>query len=195
MKTSWQVATAAEAFAAAQFARCGWNVSVQYGANQPEYDLVAEDRDRMLKVSVKGSKDGGWGLTQSFKKNTTYHGAVDTWLAKHSKRTVFCLVQFKGTSIETLPRMYLATPQEIADWLKKAGKGRGDTILHEKHVWTTRGCGAGTIDAIPESWIFTEKRLEEIVKKTEPVGAPDAEKHRARSEKVVPSPTPRPPRG
>ena len=69
MKTSWQVATAAEAFAAAQFARCGWDVSVQYGANQPEYDLVAVNGDRVLKVSVKGSKDGGWGLTQSFISN------------------------------------------------------------------------------------------------------------------------------
>ena len=76
MKTSWQVATAAEAFAAAQFARCGWDVSVQYGANQPEYDLVAVDGDRVLKVSVKGSKDGGWGLTQSFIKNADYHGAA-----------------------------------------------------------------------------------------------------------------------
>jgi len=66
MKTSWQVATAAEAFAAGQFARCGWDVSGQYGANQPEYDLVAVDGDLMLKVSVKGSQDGSWGLTQSF---------------------------------------------------------------------------------------------------------------------------------
>jgi hypothetical protein len=59
MKNAWQVATAAEAFAAAQFARCGWDVSVQYGANQPEYDLVAVDGARMLKISVKGSKDDG----------------------------------------------------------------------------------------------------------------------------------------
>src|SRR6185369_1915300 len=57
MITSWQVATAAEAFAAAQFARCGWDVSVQYGANQPEYDLVAVDGERLLKISVKGSQD------------------------------------------------------------------------------------------------------------------------------------------
>ena len=33
MITSWHVATSAEAFAAAQFARYGWNESVQYGAN------------------------------------------------------------------------------------------------------------------------------------------------------------------
>jgi hypothetical protein len=167
MKTSWQVATAAEAFAAGQFARCGWDVSVQYGANQPEYDLVAVDGERVLKVSVKGSKDGGWGLTQSFIKNADYHGAADKWLSKHSHKTVFCLVQFKETSIDVLPRMYLATPKEIAGWLKKAAAGRGDTILYEKHLWSSRAYAAGTIDAIPESWMFTEERLQEIAKQTQ----------------------------
>src|SRR5208282_4842664 len=62
LKTSWQVAAAAEAFAAAQFARCGWDVSVQYGANQPGYDLMAVNGERMLKVSLKGSRAGGWGF-------------------------------------------------------------------------------------------------------------------------------------
>src|SRR5712691_6558557 len=99
MLTQWQVATAAEAFAAAQFARCGWDVSVQYGANQPEYDLVAVDGNRVLKVSVKGSKDGGWGLTQSHIANADYHAAADAWLRKHSRKSVFCLVQFKGTPV------------------------------------------------------------------------------------------------
>lgn len=167
MKTSWQVATAAEAFAAAQFARCGWDVSVQYGANQPEYDLVAVDGDRVLKVSVKGSKDGGWGLTQSFITNADYHGAVNKWLQKHGNKTVFCLVQFKDTTVDMLPRMYLATPQEIADWLKNAAAGRGDTILYEKHVWSSRSYAAGTTDAIPDSWKFTKQRLEEIAAMTE----------------------------
>jgi hypothetical protein len=167
MKTQWHVATAAEAFAAAQFARCGWDVSVQYGANQPEYDLLIADGNRIIKVSVKGSKDGGWGLTQSFKKGTTYHGAIDKWLFRHGSKTVFCLVQFKDTTIELLPRMYLATPQEIAIWLRNAAGGRGDTVLYEKHVWSPRGCAAGTIDIIPESWKFTEGRLGEIAGKIE----------------------------
>jgi len=162
MKTSWQVATAAEAFAAAQFARCGWDVSVQYGANQPEYDLVAVDGDRMIKVSVKGSKDGGWGLTQSHIANANYHGAADAWLAKHSKKTVFCLVQFNGVPATELPRMYLAKPAEIAAWLKAAAAGRGDTILYERHVWSKHAKAAGTIDEIPEQWRFTEARLEHL---------------------------------
>ena len=54
MKTNWHVATAAEAIAAAQFARLGFDVSVQYGANQPEYDLMVHNGEHTLKVSVKG---------------------------------------------------------------------------------------------------------------------------------------------
>ncbi len=65
---SWYVGVVAEAFAAAQFARYTYDVSVQYGANQPEYDLIAVSGDKMLKISVKGSRDRSWGLTQSFKK-------------------------------------------------------------------------------------------------------------------------------
>ena len=162
MRTSWHVATAAEAFAAAQFARCGWDVSVQYGANQPEYDLVAVDGERMLKVSVKGSKDGRWGLTQSHISSADYQGAADAWLKKHSAKTVFCLVQFKGVPTSGLPRMYLATPKQIAGWLKQAANGRGDTILYERHVWSKRAAAAGTIDVIPDGWEFTESRLQEI---------------------------------
>jgi hypothetical protein len=65
VKSNWHVATAAEAIAAAQFARLGFDVSVQYGANQPEYDLLIVDGQHMLKISVKGSKDEAWGLTQT----------------------------------------------------------------------------------------------------------------------------------
>lgn len=162
MKSSWQVATAAEAFAAAQFARCGWDVSVQYGANQPEYDLVAVDGDRMLKVSVKGSKDGGWGLTQSHIANADYQAAANAWLKKHSRKTVFCLVQFRGVPVSELPRMYLATPKEIANWLKLAAGGRGDTILYERHEWSPRAQCAGIIDIIPEYWRFSEERVNQI---------------------------------
>jgi Holliday junction resolvase-like predicted endonuclease len=162
MKNSWQVATAGEAFAAGQFSRCGWDVSVQYGANQPEYDLVAVSGDRMIKVSVKGSKDGGWGLTQSYISNANYHAAADAWLAKHSTKTVFCLVQFKDVPTIELPRMYLATPIEIAAWLKAAAAGRGDTILYERHVWSNRAQAAGTTDEIPETWRFTEARLDQV---------------------------------
>ncbi len=165
MKTHWHVATAAEAFAAAQFARLGWDVSVQYGANQPEYDLVAVDGDNVLKVSVKGSQDGGWGITQSYIKNAGYHAAADKWLSKHGRLTVFCFVQFKDVPVDALPRMYLATPNEVAAWLKKAAKGRGDTILYERHEWSPKARAFGTTDVIPSTWKFTSARLQQIAKR------------------------------
>jgi Holliday junction resolvase-like predicted endonuclease len=160
--SQWQVGVAAEAFAAAQFARFGCDVSVQYGADQPEYDLVIVRGERILKISVKGSQDGGWGLTQSQLRDADYQQAADLWLKRHGSRTVMCFVQFRDTADTELPRMYLATPSEVAAWLKAAAKGRGDTILHEHHAWTDKAAAAGTVDAIPDTWRFGRSRLESL---------------------------------
>ena len=162
---SWHVGVAAEAIAAAQFARYTYDVSVQYGADQPEYDLIAVSGDKMLKISVKGSQDGSWGLTQSFKKGHTYHEAVQEWLSRHHKKTIFCLVQFKNVDDSQLPRMYLASPEEIAEVLCKEAAGRGDTILYEHHEWGPTAKAYGTVDKLPESWRFTKERAEEMFEK------------------------------
>ncbi len=160
--SSWHVGIAAEAFVAAQFARYGYDVSVQYGANQPEYDLIAARGDRMLKVSVKGSQDGGWGLTQSYKKNCGYHEAIERWLSAHGKKTVFCLVQFMNSGDEELPRMYLATPAEIAQVLRDSRNGLGETVLREHHEWGVRAAAAGSVDMLPEDWRFSKERADII---------------------------------
>ena len=158
--TSWHVGVAAEAFAAGVFARCGLDVSIQYGADQPEYDLIIARAEKMLKISVKGSQDGSWGLTQSFLRDANYHGAVDLWLQKHKPRTAFCLVQFKGVALSEMPRLYLATPLEVATRLRETAKGRGDTILYETHEWANRAHAAGTVERIPEHWRFSQERVE-----------------------------------
>lgn len=119
--------------------------------------------EKVLKISVKGSKDGSWGLTQSFKKNATYHQAAETWLARHKPRCVLCFVQFKGVVFDQLPRAYLATPREVAECLKKSAKGRGDTILYEKHEWGPRAHGAGTIESLPDHWRFSVARIEAML--------------------------------
>lgn len=160
--SSWHVGVAAEAFAAGMFARCGYDVSVQYGANQPEYDLMIARGEQILKVSVKGSQDGGWGLTQNYKKGLDYHQAADKWLEKHKSKTVFCFVQFKNVDLNELPRLYIATPHEVAEVLKKSAGGRGDTILSEEHKWGVNAYAAGTIDRIPENWNFSRERIEEL---------------------------------
>lgn len=159
----FHVGIAAEAFAAGLFARCGYDVSVQYGANQPEYDLAIIRGERMLKVSVKGSQDGGWGLTQNFLENADYHRAIDLWQARHRPRTVLCLVQFDGVPVMGMPRVYLASPAEIAAHMKASAKGRGDTILEERKTWTSRSQAAGTTDEIPASWHFSPETIERLM--------------------------------
>jgi len=161
--SQFHVGVAAEACAAALFARCGYDVSVQYGANQPEYDLAIVRGERMLKVSVMGCQDGGWGLTQSFLENANYHGAIDLWHARHKPRTVICFVQFYKVPIMAMPRVYLATPAEIAAHMKSSAKGRGDTILEEKKSWGQRSQAAGTTDQIPESWHFSPETIERLM--------------------------------
>lgn len=161
--SSYHIGVSAEAFVAAQFARYGYDVSVQYGANQPEYDLIAHKDDLILKISVKGSQDGGWGLTQGYKKDRSYSEAIDKWLESHGKKTVFCLVQFKNVSDDEMPRMYLATPAEIAVQMKSARGGNGDTVLREKYTYT-RGIASGSTDRIPEKWTFTAERADQIFK-------------------------------
>jgi Holliday junction resolvase-like predicted endonuclease len=161
--SSFHISVAAEAFAAGLFAQCGLDVSVQYGANQPEYDLVVVKGDRVLKVSVKGSQTGSWGLTQSYLKDANYHAAADAWLRRHKSRTVICLVQFKGVTLGEAPRIYLATPKDIATRLKETAKGHGDTTLYENHRWTARAIGAGSVDLLPAEWRFSKKRVEQLL--------------------------------
>lgn len=162
----WHVAVAAEAIAAGLFARCGCDVSVQYGANQPEYDLMIAKGARLLKVSVKGSQDGAWGLCQShFKRGEgDYHGAIDHWVLKHKPRTVLCLVQFQDVALTEMPRVYLATPWEVGQRLRDTKKGRGDTILWECHTWGPRAYAAGITDRIPKNWSFSCDRTEELLR-------------------------------
>lgn len=162
--TSYQVGVAAEAFAASLFAQAGCDVLVQYGANQPEYDLVVAHKDNFLKISVKGSQDGGWGLNQKYKKEgVSYHEAINLWGNGHSSQIVYCLVQFKDVKFGESPRVYLATIKEIADALKKARNGYGETILWEHHFYT-RGVGAKTTDEIPICWRFNKERVENLLR-------------------------------
>lgn len=161
---SHQVSVAAESYTATLFAWAGFDISVQYGANQPEYDLVVVCGEKMLKVSVKGSKDGGWGLTQSHKKDKSYSEAIDLWVNKHTGNTVVSLVQLKGVDLEKgqSPKVYLATPKEIGEHMKQSRAGHGNTILRVKHTWNS-GVAKGQTDQIPIEWEFSKKRIQELI--------------------------------
>lgn len=120
-----------------------------------------------MQVSVKGSQKGGWGLTQGLLKNRDYHKAIDDWTAKHalgrSTEIVFCLVQFKETALDELPRIYLATTSEIAKVLRGVARGTGSTMLYEYHRWTKRANASGTTEEVPDNWRFSQARPMELL--------------------------------
>lgn len=116
------------------------------------------------KVSVKGSRDGGWGLVASFKnKERSYHEAIDAWLSKHNDpKIIYCFVQFKGVNLGEMPRIYLASPPEIAAYMKQSRGGNGYTSLREHYLWAS-GLAGGTTDTIPESWRFNSALLDKFL--------------------------------
>ena len=154
----FNISIASEAFAAGLFARYGYKVSVQYGANQPEYDLLVEKEDTFFKVSVKGSQTGSWGLIHSYMKDgRSYHEAAEKWASTHGKKTIICLVQFKGVDIQSMPRVYLALPSDIAKQLKNSKKN-GDSKLFEFHTYK-----AGNTVELPSDWKLSKERIEQLL--------------------------------
>lgn len=161
----YQVAISAEAYAAALLARAGCDVSVQYGANQPEYDLMAVKGEKFIRVSVKGSQDGSWIAAGSYKKKgVTYAEALRQWKNKHKPKTIFIFVQFKDSKFGKMPRIYMANVKEVARFLSSTRGGHINLILYEKHKYI-RGIGAGHEDTIPESWKLSKKRIDDLFKK------------------------------
>lgn len=157
-----QCEIAGEAYAASLLARAGFDVLVQYGANQPDYDLIAVKGRARVPISVKGSQTGAWALAQKYyKKGGTYHGAIDSWLAAQPEDLVFVLVQFSRTTLADAPRAYIAKPDEIANELRQHREGAGGCVLQEdirQHRGRTR-----YVDAVPERWAFTQVRVDEIL--------------------------------
>jgi Holliday junction resolvase-like predicted endonuclease len=162
---SFQVAVAAEAYVAALLAQSGCDVSIQYGANQPEYDLIATKDNRFKKISVKGSQDGGWVLVAGLKKGRGYHEAIDAWIDKHKDNgVIYAFVQFKNAAFGTMPRVYFCTLHEAADYLKISRGNHGYTSLREKYTWAS-GIAKGEKDNIPTHWIATQKRIDDLMKR------------------------------
>ena len=159
--TSRQCEIAGESYAACLLAQAGYDVLVQYGANQPHYDLVAVKRERFLPISVKSSQDGGWMLAVNhLKEGVGYHQAIDAWLSSQRSDVVFVFVQFLGVALGTAPRAYMARPREIAAHLKTQCAGRGHGALQEDY---RRDRPRSKYDhRIPPEWVFTSERVDNI---------------------------------
>lgn len=166
-KTStWPISVGAEAIATAQFARCGFDVLAQSLRDKPWYDFAVTRAGNLLKISVKASEDGSWNLTQSFSrpgaKSFDCRSAVDFWVDSQGTKTICCLVQFEGVTINQLPRIYLAFPYEIAAEMRAAAERTDRCALLEKYEWTSID-GKRERSALPSNWRFSQERIHELI--------------------------------
>lgn len=166
----WPISVGAEGIAAAQFARCGFDVLVQAGRDKSWYDLVVSRAGSLLKISVKASDNGQWWLTNGFSRRAQdlapnridTGSAVNMWLSSYGSRTVCCLVQFENVALDEMPRIYLACPQEIAQRMRETAERAGQCALFEHYGWADAD-GAERIETLPESWRFSEERIQQLL--------------------------------
>lgn len=159
--TPRQCEIAAESHVASLFAQAGYDVLIQYGANQPHYDLVAEKDGSFLPISVKGNQDGGWMLAVKYKNtSTTYHEAIDLWLVAQRQDLIYVFVQFLDVPLGELPRVYIARPKEIAAHMKTQRNGKGYGALQEDIRRIRKG--SQYAHRIPSVWKFCLARLNEV---------------------------------
>lgn len=162
MGHSHQIADAAVAVVLIQFIRCGWEVSPRQRNSCSMHDFSAQQEERLLRVSVKGSVDGSWGLTHSHLNGRDFHAAAEAWLSRQPHATVVCFVRFQHLGLSDHARIYLARPGEVAALLKSTAGGGGRASLHEQHTWRPGTRAAGTTDRLPTQWRFSSHRLVEL---------------------------------
>jgi hypothetical protein len=75
---------------------------------------------------------------------------------------VCCLVQFEGVELHELPRMYLASPDEIAATMRDGAERTGDCTLYERYDWMGRE-GMRVFETLPAQWHFSQTRIQEML--------------------------------
>lgn len=170
--STWPIAIGAESIAAAQFARCGFDVMMQVGRDKPWYDFAVTRAGNMLKVSVKASDDGRWNLVQGFTRRASEPGtraldcrtAIDFWADSQGSKTICCLVQFEDVAITQMPRIYLAYPAEIAAEMRLATERAACCGLMEQYEYTSTE-GKREFASLPSNWRFSPDRIQELIER------------------------------
>jgi len=168
--STWPIAIGAESLAAAQFARCGFDVMMQVGRDKPWYDFAVSRAGNMLKVSVKASDDGRWNLAQGFGRRSSEPGtrtldcrsAIDMWADSQGSKTICCLVQFEDVAITQMPRIYLAYPAEIAAEMRLANERSACCGLVEQYEYTSAE-GKREFASLPARWRFSLERIQDLI--------------------------------
>lgn len=171
--TKYQVNVAAEAHAAVVLSQAGYDVAMQYGTTQPDWDLLATKGEWTLRIQVKGSQNGSWGLFQKRLHEADYGRALDLWLEAQPPDLIYFLVQFKRVGVGEPPRCYIARPAEIVAHMRTVRGGHAHTALREEHRWTG-GVGAGCTDRIPPTWRISQERIDSFGLGRGEAGLPDS---------------------
>jgi hypothetical protein len=156
-----QCEIAAESYSTCLLAQSGYDVFVQYGAHQQHYDLVALKGERTIRISVKGSQDGGWMLAVGYKNaENTYQAAIESWEAAQPHDAIFMFVGFIAVGTGEAPRTYIAGLSEVAAHLKQQYMGRGHTALDENNPsYYPR---SKYKDKLPETWRYSTERIDAL---------------------------------
>jgi hypothetical protein len=147
----YHVSISAEGFVCGALAHCGYDVLVQYGANQPLYDLVAIRGRQRLLINVKGSSQKAWKLTQPKKaapkrnNGITIPQAYAIWKRRYARNALFALVYFPpNLSKGTAPEIYMVSKKEIVASKKLSNSAR---FLHKD---------------IQPGWKFSQSRIDAL---------------------------------
>lgn len=172
-----QISVAAENIVAAQFALYGFDVLEQASRTRFLFDLGVAKAGGMLKLAVHGSRNGLWDLVDSYLETRPrslptpedYKHAIGLWLEHQSARITCCLVQFDSAELREMPRIYMASPQEVADRLYELVDQLGGPSLCEAYE-ITDSYGARRLESLPAKWQVSEARIAELMR------APNGEK-------------------
>jgi hypothetical protein len=152
---------AAESYVAFLLAQSGYDVFVQYGPRQEHFDLVATKKKRTLKVSVKGTQDGGWMLAVRYlKPGVGYIEAINEWEQNQPDDLVYAFVSFRVPEGQQSPNVYIARPREIAEQMRGQSLGKGKAVLREDTP--SHHPKAKHQDKIPVSWHYSATRINNV---------------------------------
>ena len=161
-----QIAIAAESFAAAQFALCGFDVLEQAGRARFFYDLGVATSGGMMKVSIHASFNGFWDLADRYLESSQrralsaidYHHAIDQWMEHRSSRVMCCLVEFESAGLDRMPRIYLASAPEVAAAMHRKIDQLACQDLVDLGVDVVH-----RMQDLPSSWRFSLGRIAELM--------------------------------
>jgi hypothetical protein len=165
------ISLSAEGIAAAQFARSGFDILQQAAHEKPNFDLAVTRAGALVKMSVKASDNGRWDLVAPFlrgvqgpkPRRAEFQSAIELWYGSQSSRAMCCLVQFEDVPLDQLPRIYLASPIDIARRMQDSLERLDDASLFETYEWTSPFDSVHRVETLPNAWRFSVERIQELL--------------------------------